>query len=103
MPRPLLHNEFETNGFKLGQSTVKSMGCSIHRPALQADLIVQGYQTQHDLASSSGVQNQYQRLPELDFIGGKIIFGTVQMQSLKQVVNFDYSSDYQPTPTSLLA
>ena len=63
----------------------------------QADLIVQGYQTQHISESSSGVQNQYQRLPELDFIGGKDYFWhSADAEFEAQVVNFDYSSDYQP-------
>ena len=96
---PYYYNEFETNsGSNWASQLLNQWDLQYADQLWQADLIFQAYQTQHIISqSSSGVQNQYQRLPELDFIGGKDHFWHgVDAELEAQVVNFDYSSDYQP-------
>ncbi|HAG62076.1 MAG: hypothetical protein CMF55_02805 [Legionellales bacterium] len=96
---PYYFNDFETkDGSTWARQLLNEWNLQYSSEHWMANLLFQGYQTMHLISdTNSDVTNQYRRLPELDFIGQKDQVwhnATVSMDG--QMVNFVYSSDYEP-------
>ncbi len=96
---PYFYNDFETNdGSSWARQLLNQWDVRYTAVNWMSTALLQGYQTMHLISdTSSGVVNQYQRLPEVNFIGQKDnVWKGAVLGMDAQFVNFAYSSDYEP-------